>query len=109
MGDYAALLGDAVLLGHIHSLEKATRLKAELARQFQTEVVEDVSAESQTPLVTLVDFTAWIGRQVPETMSDGDVERYAFLIGGAAERLLDQVDQILLRSIDELLADEPDA
>jgi hypothetical protein len=99
MAEYEELLSNAALLNRIRMLELQRRLKSDLARQFQTAVVEVVDEESTPPLTTLVEFADWIGRQDTDRIRIDDLMRYAGLVEAAAEKLRKSLDDLLAEAM----------
>jgi hypothetical protein len=97
LGEYALLLSDAVLRNDIRRLEEATRVKARLARAFQSELASRVNDSADTPLSTLVDFSSFLARRCGTHDDPELIEKYALLVEMAAGRLLESFDEILAR------------
>jgi len=95
MGDYAALLADAVLRQRAREAEHAARIETELAGRVKSEFIANMSHELRTPLNTVIGFAKLIGEYDQRRLSGEQVIEYADLIHDAATHLLAVINDIL--------------
>jgi two-component system cell cycle sensor histidine kinase PleC len=95
MGEYAALLADAVLRQRARDAEHAARVEAELASKVKSEFIANMSHELRTPLNTVIGFAKLIGEAKRHQLSSDQVVEYADLIRDAATHLLTVINDIL--------------
>jgi two-component system cell cycle sensor histidine kinase PleC len=95
MGDYAALLADAVLRQRAREAEHAARIETELAGRVKSEFIANMSHELRTPLNTVIGFAKLIGDYEQRRLSGEQVVEYADLIHAAATHLLAVINDIL--------------
>ena len=95
MGEYAALLADAVLRQRAREAEHTARVETELASRVKSEFIANMSHELRTPLNTVIGFAKLIGEYERRQLSGGQVIEYADLIRDAATHLLTVINDIL--------------
>ena len=95
MGEYAALVADAVLRQRAREAEHAARAEAELASKVKSEFIANMSHELRTPLNTVIGFAKLISEFERRRFSGGQVVEYAGLIHDAATHLLAVINDIL--------------
>jgi two-component system cell cycle sensor histidine kinase PleC len=95
MGEYAALLADAVLRQRARDAEHAARVEAELASRVKSEFISNMSHELRTPLNTVIGFAKLIGESRRHQLTSDQVVEYADLIRDAATHLLTVINDIL--------------
>lgn len=87
MGDYASLIGDAIL-------RQRTR-EAELASRVKSEFISNMSHELRTPLNTMIGFSKILSEHETRRIADADIVEYSKLINEAAAHLLSVINDIL--------------
>jgi two-component system cell cycle sensor histidine kinase PleC len=95
MGEYAALLADAVLRQRARDAEHAARVETELASKVKSEFIANMSHELRTPLNTVIGFAKLIGEAKRHQLSSDQIVEYADLIRDAATHLLTVINDIL--------------
>jgi len=95
MGEYAALLADAVLRQRAREAEHAARTETELASKVKSEFIANMSHELRTPLNTVIGFSKLISEYEKRQLSGGQIVEYANLIHDAATHLLAVINDIL--------------
>ncbi len=95
MGEYAALLADAVLRQRAREAEHAARVETELASKVKSEFIANMSHELRTPLNTVIGFAKLIGESRRHHLSSDQIAEYADLIRDAATHLLTVINDIL--------------
>jgi two-component system cell cycle sensor histidine kinase PleC len=95
MGEYAALLADAVLRQRAREAEHAARVETELASRVKSEFIANMSHELRTPLNTVIGFAKLISEYERRQLSGEQVAEYADLIRDAATHLLTVINDIL--------------
>ena len=95
MGEYAALVADAVLRQRAREAEHAVRVEAGLASKIKSEFIANMSHELRTPLNTVIGFAKLISECERRQLTGGQVVEYASLIHDAATHLLAVINDIL--------------
>lgn len=95
MGEYASLLGDAVLRHRAREAEQTARIEAELASKVKSEFISNMSHELRTPLNTVIGFSKILSEHDKRKLSDPEVVEYSSLICDAAGHLLSVINDIL--------------
>ncbi len=95
MGEYASLLGDAVLRHRARIAEHSARIEAELASRVKSEFIANMSHELRTPLNAIIGFSKLLTEQGERPLSRPEVADYANLIHDAAGHLLSVINNIL--------------
>ena len=95
MGEYASLLGDAVLRHRARVAEHSARIEAELASRVKSEFIANMSHELRTPLNTVIGFSKLISELDRRQMPEAEIIEYAHLIHDAAGHLLSVINDIL--------------
>ena len=96
MGEYSALLADAVLRHKAREAEHSARIETELASKVKSEFIANMSHELRTPLNTVIGFAKLHRRAPASGRSTGqEVVEYADLIRDAATHLLAVINDIL--------------
>ncbi len=95
MGEYASLLGDAVLRQRAREAEHAAHIEAELAQRVKSEFLANMSHELRTPLNTMIGFSKILSEHDRRPLVDADIVEYANLIHNAANHLLLIINDIL--------------
>ena len=95
MGEYAALLADAVLRQRAREAEHAARVETELASRVKSEFIANMSHELRTPLNTVIGFAKLISEYKRRQLSGEQIVEYADLIRDAATHLLTVINDIL--------------
>ena len=95
MGEYASLLGDAVLRHRARVAEHSARIEAELASKVKSEFIANMSHELRTPLNTVIGFSKILAEHDRRKIGDGEIVEYASLIRDAAAHLLSVINDIL--------------
>ena len=95
MGDYASLVGEAILRQRTREAEHAARIEAELADRVKSEFISNMSHELRTPLNTMIGFSKILAEHDKRRIADKDIVEYAKLINDAAGHLLSVINDIL--------------
>jgi two-component system, cell cycle sensor histidine kinase PleC len=95
MGEYAALVADAVLRQRAREAEHAARIEADLASKVKSEFIANMSHELRTPLNTVIGFAKLISEHEQRRLPEGKIVEYAELIHDAATHLLAVINDIL--------------
>jgi two-component system cell cycle sensor histidine kinase PleC len=95
MGEYAALLADAVLRQRAREAEHSARVESELASKVKSEFIANMSHELRTPLNTVIGFAKLIGECRRRQLTGDQIAEYADLIRDAATHLLTVINDIL--------------
>jgi two-component system, cell cycle sensor histidine kinase PleC len=95
MGEYATLLGDAVLRQRTRQAEHAARIEAELANRVKSEFISNMSHELRTPLNTMIGFSKILCEHDRRKLPDSEIVEYSKLILEAAGHLLSVINDIL--------------
>jgi two-component system cell cycle sensor histidine kinase PleC len=95
MGEYASLLGDAVLRHRARVAEHSARIEAELASRVKSEFIANMSHELRTPLNAIIGFSKLLAEQSDRPLSRPEIADYAHLIHDAAGHLLSVINNIL--------------
>jgi two-component system cell cycle sensor histidine kinase PleC len=95
MGEYASLLGDAVLRHRARVAEHSARIEAELASRVKSEFIANMSHELRTPLNTVIGFSKLLCEHERRKLPDGEIVEYAQLINDSAAHLLSVINDIL--------------
>jgi two-component system cell cycle sensor histidine kinase PleC len=95
MGEYASLLGDAVLRHRARVAERSARVEAELASRVKSEFIANMSHELRTPLNAIIGFSKILAEQGGRPLSQAEIGEYANLIHDAAGHLLAVINNIL--------------
>lgn len=95
MGEYAMLLGDAVLRHRARVAEHSARIEAELANRVKSEFIANMSHELRTPLNTVIGFSKILSEHDRRRLPDKEIVEYSNLILDAATHLLAVINDIL--------------
>jgi two-component system, cell cycle sensor histidine kinase PleC len=95
MGEYSALLADAVLRQRAREAEHVARVETELASKVKSEFIANMSHELRTPLNTVIGFAKLIGESRRRQLTSDQIVEYADLIRDAATHLLTVINDIL--------------
>jgi two-component system cell cycle sensor histidine kinase PleC len=95
MGDYASLIGDAILRQRTREAEHAARIESELASRVKSEFISNMSHELRTPLNTMIGFSKILSEHENRRIADADIVEYSKLINEAAAHLLSVINDIL--------------
>jgi two-component system cell cycle sensor histidine kinase PleC len=95
IGEYASLLGDAVLRHRTREAEHAARIEAELASRVKSEFISNMSHELRTPLNTVMGFSKLLSEHGQRKLPAEEIVEYAQLIHNAASHLLAVINDIL--------------
>ncbi len=95
VGEYASLLGDAVLRHRARVAEHSARVEAELANRVKSEFLANMSHELRTPLNAIIGFSKLLAEQGERPLSRPEIADYANLIHDAAGHLLSVINNIL--------------
>lgn len=95
MGEYASLVGEAILRQRTREAEHAARIEAELANRVKSEFISNMSHELRTPLNTMIGFSKLISEHDKRPLPDAEIVEYAKLINDAAGHLLSVINDIL--------------
>jgi two-component system cell cycle sensor histidine kinase PleC len=95
MGEYATLLGDAVLRQRTRQAEHAARIEAELANRVKSEFISNMSHELRTPLNTMIGFSKILCEHDRRKLLDSEIVEYSKLILEASGHLLSVINDIL--------------
>jgi two-component system cell cycle sensor histidine kinase PleC len=95
MGEYASLVGEAILRQRTREAEHAARIEAELATRVKSEFISNMSHELRTPLNTMIGFSKLISEHDKRRLPDAEIVEYGKLINDAAGHLLSVINDIL--------------
>lgn len=95
MGEYASLLGDAILRNRARVAEQSARVESELASKVKSEFISNMSHELRTPLNTVLGFSKILTDHGHRKLNDEEIIEYAVLINDAAGHLLSVINDIL--------------
>lgn len=95
MGEYAALVGDAVLRQRARVAEQEARFQAELVNKIRSEFLANMSHELRTPLNTVMGFSKMIANHGDRPLKDNEIVEYAGIVHEAAAHLLKVINDIL--------------
>ncbi len=95
MGEYASLLGDAVLRHRTREAEHMARIESELANRVKSEFIANMSHELRTPLNTIIGFSKILAEHDRRRLPDDEIVEYAQLINDSAGHLLSVINDIL--------------
>ncbi len=95
MGEYASLVGEAILRQRTRAAEHAARIEAELADRVKSEFISNMSHELRTPLNTMIGFSKILAEHDKRRIADSEIVEYAKLINDAAGHLLSVINDIL--------------
>ena len=95
MGEYASLLGDAILRQRTRAAEQKVQIEAELANQVKSQFIATMSHELRTPLNTIIGFSKMLSEQERRNMSAADIVQYSGLIHKSGMQLLAMINDIL--------------
>ena len=95
MGEYASLVGEAILRQRTREAEHAARIEAELAHRVKSEFLTNMSHELRTPLNTMIGFSKILSEHDKRRIPDAEIVEYAKLINDAAGHLLSVINDIL--------------
>jgi two-component system, cell cycle sensor histidine kinase PleC len=95
MGEYASLLGDAILRQRTRAAEQKVQIEADLANQVKSQFISTMSHELRTPLNTIIGFSKMLSEQERRNMTAADVAQYANLIHKGGVQLLAVINDIL--------------
>lgn len=95
MGEYASLVGEAILRQRTRAAEHAARIEAELASKVKSEFLSNMSHELRTPLNTMIGFSKILIEHNKRPVPDAEIVEYSRLIHDAANHLLSVINDIL--------------
>jgi two-component system cell cycle sensor histidine kinase PleC len=95
MGEYASLIGEAILRQRTREAEHAARIEAELANRVKSEFISNMSHELRTPLNTMIGFSKILSEHDKRRIPDTEIVEYSKLILDAAGHLLSVINDIL--------------
>lgn len=95
MGEYASLIGEAILRQRTREAEHAARIEAELADRVKSEFISNMSHELRTPLNTMIGFSKILSEHDKRRIPDTEIVEYSKLILDAAGHLLSVINDIL--------------
>jgi signal transduction histidine kinase len=95
LGEYSALVGDAVLRERARSAERKARIESELADRVKSEFISAMSHELRTPLNTVLGFSKILSEHGARKLPDAEIIQYAELIHSSASRLLTVINDVL--------------
>ena len=95
MGEYAALVGDAVLRQRARIAEQDARVQSELVNKIRSEFLANMSHELRTPLNTVMGFSKMMSTHATRPLKDHEIVEYSGIIHEAASHLLAVINDIL--------------
>jgi len=95
LGEYSALLSDAVLRHRARTAEHSARIEAELLSRIKSEFIANMSHELRTPLNTVIGFSKLLTEHDRRQLKNDEIVQYAQLINDAADHLLTVINDIL--------------
>lgn len=95
LGEYSAVVGDAVLRERARAAEHKARLESELADRVKSEFLSSMSHELRTPLNTVLGFSKILSEHEGRKLPDAEIVQYAELIHSSASRLLTVINNVL--------------
>ncbi|MGE5267967.1 MAG: sensor histidine kinase [Deltaproteobacteria bacterium] len=95
MGEYASLVGQAILRQRARQAEQTARIETELAKRVKSEFIANMSHELRTPLNTMIGFSKILSEHHKRPIPDAEIVEYAKLIHDAAGHLLTVINDIL--------------
>ena len=95
MGEYAALVGDAVLRQRARIAEQDARVQSELVNKIRSEFLANMSHELRTPLNTVMGFSKMMMTHGTRPLKDHEIIEYSGIIHEAASHLLSVINDIL--------------
>ena len=95
MGEYAALVGDAVLRQRARIAEQDARVQSELVNKIRSEFLANMSHELRTPLNTVMGFSKMMVTHGTRPLKDHEIVEYSGIIHEAASHLLAVINDIL--------------
>ncbi len=95
MGEYSALLSDAILRRRTWVAEQTAHVEHELASSAKSEFAVEMNHMLSAPLKTIVDLAGLLGEQEERRLKDVKIVEYADLIRAAGTHLLTTINEIL--------------
>jgi two-component system cell cycle sensor histidine kinase PleC len=95
LGEYSALVGDAVLRERARVAERQAKSESELAARVKSDFISSMSHELRTPLNTVLGFSKILSEHGKRNIPDAEIIQYAELIHASASRLLTVINDIL--------------
>jgi two-component system cell cycle sensor histidine kinase PleC len=95
LGEYSALVGDAVLRERARVAERKARFESQLADRVKSEFISSMSHELRTPLNTVLGFSKILSEHGTHKLSDAEIIQYSELIQSSASRLLAVINDVL--------------
>jgi two-component system cell cycle sensor histidine kinase PleC len=95
IGEYAALVEDAVLRQRTRVAEQDARIQAHLVSKFRSEFLANMSHELRTPLNTVMGFSKMMADHAIRPLKDQDIVDYSRTVHEAASQLLSVINDIL--------------
>ena len=95
MGEYAALVGDAVLRQRARIAEQDARVQSEIVNKIRSEFLANMSHELRTPLNTVMGFSKMMMTHGTRPLKDHEIIEYSGIIHEAASHLLSVINDIL--------------
>jgi two-component system cell cycle sensor histidine kinase PleC len=95
LGEYSALVGDAVLRQRARSAEQDARVQSDLVNKIRSEFLSNMSHELRTPLNTVMGFSKMLGNHSASPLKAQEIVDYAGIIHDAARQLLSVINDIL--------------